>query len=53
MKCDNWDQPESHDAKATHKIGVGGGYKLRVCEACYDAIIADAVAGKVDIWDCN
>ena len=51
MNCDNY-EAQKHEAQATHRIGVGS-EKWRVCEECYDAIIADAMAGKVGIWDCN
>ena len=51
MKCDNY-EAQTHEAQATHRIGVDSG-KARVCEACYNAIIEDAIAGKVRIWDCN
>jgi hypothetical protein len=51
MKCDNY-ETQTHEEKATHRIGVDSS-KARVCEACYDAIIADAIAGKVIVWDCN
>ncbi len=51
MNCDNY-EAQAHEAQATHRIGVDDG-KARVCEACYDAIIADAIAGKIRIWDCN
>lgn len=53
MECDNWVQEQGHTAKATHKIGVNGGEKWRVCEKCYEAIIAAAMAGTVSLWDCN
>jgi hypothetical protein len=53
MVCDNYQKAENHTEKATHRIGVGAGEKYRVCQTCYDAIIADAIAGKVRIWDCN
>jgi hypothetical protein len=52
MVCDGWNQDLDHTPAATHKIGVGS-QKWRVCEECYDAIIEDAAAGKVGIWDCN
>ena len=52
MVCDGWNQDLDHTPEATHKIGVGS-QKWRVCEECYDAIIDDAAAGKVGIWDCN
>lgn len=54
MKCDSWTRELNDicEAEATHRIGVGS-QKWRVCEKCYDAIIADAIAGKVGIWDCN
>ena len=51
MNCDNY-EAQAHEAQATHRIGVDSG-KARVCEACYNAIIEDAIAGKVRIWDCN
>lgn len=53
MDCDNYQKAENHEEQATHRIGVGAGSKWRVCEACYDAIIEDAIAGTVQIWDCN
>ena len=52
MVCDGWFQDLDHTPAATHRIGVGS-QKWRVCDECYDAIIADAAAGKVGIWDCN
>lgn len=52
MKCNNWVQQDSHDEVATHRIGVDSN-KVRVCEACYNAIIAAAIAGEVQVWDCN
>lgn len=52
MVCDGWNKDIDHEPQATHRIGVGS-EKWRVCEECYDAIIADAMAGKVGIWDCN
>ena len=53
MDCDNYQKAKDHDeVPATHRIGVDS-QKWRVCEACYDAIVEDAIAGEVQIWDCN
>lgn len=50
--CDGWNTDIEHAPVATHRIGVDG-EKWRVCEDCYDRIIADAEKGLVVLWDCN
>ena len=51
MNCENY-KTQKHEAKATHRIGVDS-RKARVCAACYDAIIAEAIKGKVVVWNCD